>query len=55
MKLATRVATVLALAAFAVPALACDGMKTQQATKQTPQKPAIAKAEKKAAPKAEKN
>jgi uncharacterized membrane protein len=44
MKLATRIATVLALAAFAVPALACEGMKTHQASNE--KKPAVAKAEK---------
>jgi hypothetical protein len=53
MKLATRIVTVLVVAAFAVPALACDGMKTKQASSE--KRPAVAKAEKKTPAKAEKN
>jgi len=52
MRFVTRIAAVLALIAFATPALACgDKMKTAGSTEQ---KPAVAKAEKKAAAKAEK-
>jgi uncharacterized membrane protein len=53
MKLATRIAAVLALLAFATPVLACgDQTKTAASTEK---KPAVAKAEKKAAAKAEKS
>jgi hypothetical protein len=53
MKLATRIVTVLALTAFAVPALACEGMKTKQASAE--KKPEVAKAEKKAPAKSQKD
>lgn len=51
MKLASRIVAALALTAFAVPALACDGMKQASNEK----KPAVAKAEKKTKAKVEKN
>jgi len=53
MKLATRIVTVLAVTASAVPALACEGMKTKLASAE--KKPEVAKAEKKAPAKAQKD
>jgi len=53
MKLATRIVTVLAVTAFAGPVLACEGMKTHQASNE--KKPQVAKAEKKAPAKAKKD
>lgn len=52
MRLVTRIAAVLALIAFATPALACGDKATTAGA--TEKKPTVAKAEKKAAAKAEK-